>query len=105
MSEIVDNGNAQKRAPLRNSDLLPQTIVPDEYFVYLEPGYTLAEHKRTVGAGVLPEGSIKQVNNLLSNRDSVYYIAYLSKGSLDTVRLDPGVQLVERNIVGYVDDD
>lgn len=105
MSEHVDNGSALKRVPLRNSDLPPRSIVPNEYHVYLKPGYTLEDHKRTVGADALPEGSIKQVRHLHLDGNPVYYTAHLSESSLDTIRLDPGVQITECNIRGYVWDD
>ena len=126
MTEPVGNSNEKKRAPLRNSDLPPRSSAPGKYFVYLTPGYTLEDHKRTVGADALPIDSIEQVGNLVVeratanhiasalsedsieqvvNQDTVYYVAQLSQSSLDAVRLDPSVWLVECSVVGYVDDD
>ena len=105
MSEPVDDASAQRRAPLRNSDLPPQNIVPGQYLVYLQPGYTLEDHKRTVGEAALPEGSIKAVHNLHTAQYDVYYTAQLSESSLDTIRLDPGVEFVECDICAWLDDD
>lgn len=101
--ETMRNASAN-RAPLRNADLPSQAIIPDQYFVYLEPGYTLEDHKRTVGEAALPEDSIIQVRDLATDRYGLYCVAHLGESSLDTVRLDPGVQLVECSIGGWLDD-
>jgi hypothetical protein len=93
-----------KRAPSRNADLPSQAIIPDQYLVYLEPGYTLEDHKRTIGDDALPDGSITRVRDLATDRYGVYYTAHLNTSSLDTIRLDPGVQLVECCIGGWLDD-
>ena len=107
MSEPVQDtsaSGAQRRAPLRNNDLPAGSIVPNQYLVYSKPGYTLEDHKRTVGEAALPEGSIKQVRNLATDQYGVYYTAHLNESSLDTIRLDPGVQLVECNLIVYLID-
>lgn len=55
---LDNNNNASKRAPLKDCDLPQEGIVPNHYVVYLIPGYSLEDHKRTVGDDVLPESSI-----------------------------------------------
>jgi hypothetical protein len=64
---------AQRQASLNNCNLPPEHIVPNEYIVYLATGYSLKDHKRTVGAA-LPEGSIEVVQRLHSNA-AVWYSA------------------------------
>lgn len=97
--------NSQRRAPLKNSDLPSGSFFPGHYFVHLEPGYTIENHNRTVGAAGLPEGSSKGVEVLSMHSDTLYYTAQLTECALDTIILDPGVQLVEHYVVGWVDDD
>ena len=100
----LDSRDAAKKAPLRNVDLPLENIVPYQYLVYLEPGYSLEDHKRTVGADGLPEGSIKHVIDLHLDPNPVCCVAHLSESSLDTIRSDPGVDLVECDVRGNLDD-
>lgn len=93
------------RAPLRNTDLPPGSIVPGEYLVYLEPGCTIEEHRRTVGADALPEDSIKHAIPLHADGYGLYYTAKLSESGLDKIRLDPRVLLTECKVMGYCWDD
>ena len=85
--------NAVQLARLNNCDLPPEDVVPNEYIVYLVPDYSLEDHKRTVGAA-LPESSIEVVQKLHSN-GAVWYSAKLDASSLDIIRSDTGVELVE----------
>lgn len=105
--EIMDelySRNGQERAPLRNTDVPSENIISDEYHVYPEPGYTLEDHRRNVAADSLSEGSIKRIKNSSVDGTPVYYIAHLSKSSLDTIRLDPRVRLTEYSICLNMDD-
>jgi len=85
--------SAVQPAPLNNCDLPPEDVVPNEYIVYLVPDYSLEDHKRTVGAA-LPTDSIEVVQKLHSNA-AVWYSAKLDVSSLDIIRSDTGVELVE----------
>ena len=79
--------------PLNNCDLPPEHIVPNQYIIFLIPGYSFEDHKRTVG-DALPEGSIKTVSRV----DDIWYSAELDTSSLDTIRSDPGVRRAECNL-------
>ena len=84
---------APRLSPLSNCNLSLENIVPTEYIIYLAMDYSLDDHKRTVGAA-LPGGSIELVGKLYSNA-AVWYSAKLDASSLDIIRSDPGVELVE----------
>lgn len=89
---LLEGDSAAKPAPLNNCDHSPEWVVPDVYVVYLDRGYSLEDHQRTVG-DALPEGSFKSRSRL--DGRAVYYIAKLGKSSLDIIRSDPGVDFVE----------
>ena len=89
---LLQGDSATKPAPLNNCDRSSEGIVPDEYVVYLDRGYSLEDHQRTVG-DALPEGSFKSHSRL--NGSAVYYVTKLDRSSLNAVRSDPRVDFVE----------
>lgn len=95
---VLGGENVARLAPLYNCDLPPQRLARDRYIVWLTPGYSLEDHKRTV-ADALPEGSIQAILNI--DPRAVWYSAIIeSANALDTIRRDLGVLLVECSSLG-----
>lgn len=88
---FMANDNDHYQAPLENSN--SPAAVKDSYEVYLKPGYTLEQHKQTVGNS-LSKDDIKHVR-ASPRRDYVLYTAILRPDTLAAVRADTGVELVE----------
>ena len=92
----MDDSNDKKayKAPLENCDL--PNAVPDDYVVYLKPGYSLQQHEQTIGSAIL-DGSVKYVyDDILPNQ--ICYNAKFGTDAIAAVRADPGVEMVECNL-------
>lgn len=73
-----------------------EDIVPNSYIVFLSPGVSLEQHKRSVGPGADLDSAISRVHdNWDPNR--IIYSADLEDGPLAAVRVDTGVDLIECN--------
>lgn len=79
-------------APLHLCD--SRTLVPRQYAVFLHSGYSLEEHKQAVGNGADLNSSITNVFPERADH-GLYYTAELHNASLDAVRADTGVDMVE----------
>jgi hypothetical protein len=88
------NDGTAHQAPLKLCNI--EDKHPDEYLVYLTPGVSLEEHKERIGNGLL-DAIHRVFDNLYL--DKVLYNAQLGAELLDAVRADPGVELVECNII------
>ena len=72
----------------------PEDIVPDNYFVFLAPGYTVEQHKQAVHQRANLDSAITGVLDLRIT-DYIYYGAVLSDAALADVRADPNVDFIE----------
>lgn len=72
-----------------------EDVIPGEYMVVLNAGYSLEQHKRTVGIDL--STSIYSADPYGSSRHGGGYSARFSNGTLAAVRSDGGVMLVECN--------
>lgn len=79
-------------APLHLCDSL--TLVPHKYIVFLHFGYSLKEHKQAVGNDTDLDSGITNIFPETANH-GLDYAANLKKASLDAVRADIGVDMVE----------
>jgi hypothetical protein len=90
---LLGGESIPRLAPLYNCDLPPERLRRNKYIVWLTPGYSLEDHKRTVG-DALPEGSIQTI--LRIDPRAVWYSAIIESASaVDMIRRDPLVELVE----------
>jgi hypothetical protein len=70
----------------------PECRNPGEYLITFQPGYTLAEHFTFLGFEV-------ELIGLLNNG----YYAALNDQVFNAIRYDPGVKLIEDDVLGEVD--
>lgn len=77
-------------APLQACDV--PVVIPGQYFVYLDRGYSLEAHQETIGVDLSP--SIRHIFPGTS-RHGLYYSANLDDAIVAIVRKDAGVNLVE----------
>ncbi|KAH0289600.1 hypothetical protein M436DRAFT_55518 [Aureobasidium namibiae CBS 147.97] len=69
---------------------------PDEYLVYLKPGYTISQHLQTIGKDLSPH--IRRHWEDFEIFERAHYIIYLPDQTyLDLIRRDPEVSLVIQN--------
>lgn len=80
-------------APLHACDN-PEEVVPQKYTVFLHAGYSLEQHKQTVGDAVDFESAIRHIFPETS-RHGLYYDGTLNDSELAAVRADLGVDMVE----------
>ena len=88
------NDHTAHQAPLRPCEIEDKR--PHEYVVTLAPGVSLEEHKERVGNG-LPDVITRVFDRL--HRNNVFNNAKLGAELLDAVRADPGVELVNCDII------
>lgn len=86
-------------APLRLCD--DPMRVPNEYFVFLQSGYSLEHHKQAVGNGTDLGSAITHVFPETESH-GLYYCAELHDASLVAVRADFGVDMVECNLEAFL---
>lgn len=85
--------------PIEPADLdwhLKVFTPPDEYLVYLEPGYTISQHLKTIGRDLSPH--IRRYWEDFEIFERTHYVIYLpDQTDLDLIRRDPAVSVVIRN--------
>ena len=90
-------------APVHNCDLPEKDRVPNNYVVFLHPGYSLDQHKQAVGHEANLHSAIEYVFEETPIH-GLYYSAELDIASLAAVRADSGVYMVECIQRVYMDD-
>lgn len=83
-------------APMHACDIPAEEIIPQSYIVFLHRGYTLEEHKRTIGGAV----DFDTVTHIFPEHriHGLYYAIELEDHELVAVRADIGVDMVECNM-------
>lgn len=89
-AQMAQANHGPYEAPLKNCDV--ENIVPRSYSVFLKRGYSLEQHKETIGIDL--SSSIEYIWPETS-RHGLYYAANLDDTTLAIVRRDPGVYQVE----------
>ena len=72
-------------------------IIPESYSVFLHSGYSLDQHKATIGDKTNLAVAISTIFNDTPSAGELLYMAELDDTSLAAVRADVGVDLVECN--------
>jgi hypothetical protein len=85
--------NASYKAPLFGCDIPKESLIKDDYQVFLHKGYSLDEHKRLVGNAVDFNSAIQRVDNE-TKYHGVLYTATLNQDALAAVRAEFGVDFV-----------
>lgn len=80
-------------APLYTTPTCPSDLIPNEYYVYMMPDYTLEQHQQFVGDNI----DLKSVRVLDIARPYNLYHATLTAEQLALVRSDLGVTSIEGN--------
>ncbi len=83
-------------APLHLCDSVNDPV-PHSYFIFLHMGYTLEQHAQAVGHGTDLNSDIEHIFPE-TDRHGLYYSVELDDASLDLVRADIGVDMVECNM-------
>lgn len=80
---------------------LPEVLVPNEYIVFLERGYSLDVHKQAVGSGVDLDAAMIRVFDPTDPTVHIHYGANRDDGLLPAVRADSNVDMVECSVKIY----
>ena len=90
--QISVEPSGEYQAPLHGGQ---ENVVPDQYVVYLAKGYSMEQHKHTVGQALQESDVLVVFDNLFP--DKICYSVNMDAESLSVIRGDRGVELVEYN--------
>jgi hypothetical protein len=100
MSNAGKSGSYE--APILGCDEPEEDVVKDSYQVFLHKGYSLGQHKMTVGSAVDLATAIRNILNETASH-GLYYDATLDENALAAVRADIGVDLVICDVRAHPD--
>ena len=88
------------RAPLLNCDVPEENLVRNSYSVVLRSGYSFEQHKQAMGPNVgLDTAAEKVLEYPFPGFQTTYFAKIEDPSWLDTIRADPGVELIECDVL------